>query len=329
MKKQTNYIILVLAIVLSGTLRAQQLPMFSQYLFNGFLINPAYAGLDGYTAVNVASREQWLGLPGAKPPMTNIVSYQTRLLNNSFVKKSASARRKMMSRYTSGRVGVGGYMFNDRNGNVSRTGILGTYAYHIKMGPNVMSYGISGTIVQYSIDKSNLSTEYQDQFIDNTNLTMYIPDISLGAVYSTKTYYGGLSVDQLLQSSLKFGKGQIDNSLKLFRTFNLTGGYRYEIDKLTALEPSMMFKMTQNMATQVDLTCRYYFQRDYWVGTSFRTIAGAAIIVMGGVTVDRYHFGYSFDYSLSSMRTQNYGTHEFMIAYKFGDNASRLRWLNR
>jgi hypothetical protein len=48
-------------LLVSNTLHAQQMPAYSQYTFNGFLLNPAVAGSEGYTAINVTSREQWSG----------------------------------------------------------------------------------------------------------------------------------------------------------------------------------------------------------------------------------------------------------------------------
>jgi hypothetical protein len=50
---------------------------------------------------------------------------------------------------------------------------------------------------------------------------------------------------------------------------------------------------------------------------------------MGGISVDKYHFGYAFDYTLKSIRKHTFGSHEFMFAVKFGDNARRYRWLKR
>ena len=57
--------ILYIAILLGGFLVdgwSQQVPLYSQYMLNGFLLNPAAAGSEGYTAVNLTAREQWIGL---------------------------------------------------------------------------------------------------------------------------------------------------------------------------------------------------------------------------------------------------------------------------
>jgi type IX secretion system PorP/SprF family membrane protein len=321
-----KYFVLVSLLVLGKFAYSQQVPILSQYLFNGFLINPAYAGLDGLQTVSLTSREQWVGIPGS--PKTQLVSYQTRLLKNSFVKKSASARRKAMNKYTSGRVGVGAVIFNDRRGVINRTGAQFTYAYHMKAGvASTLSMAVTGSFHQFYLDRGPLQKIGKDALLDNTSLNLFIPDMGFGMVYSSKKYYAGLSVDQLLQSYLKLGSN-IDKEYELKRQYYLTGGYKYDIDRESAVEPSMLFKMTSDYKMQTDFTCRYIFFKDYWAGLTFRT--GWAFVVMGGLSYQRYHFGYSFDYGFNQLyKNGNWGSHEFMFSYKFGDNASRLRWLNR
>jgi type IX secretion system PorP/SprF family membrane protein len=117
------------AIVLSfifSTSIAQQVPMYSQYIMNGFLINPSFAGRDGYTTVNLTVREQWVGLAGA--PSTYAASFQTRILKNSYISKSTSVRKKLIKPTKGGKVGLGGYVFNDNNGIMRRSGIQAAYA---------------------------------------------------------------------------------------------------------------------------------------------------------------------------------------------------------
>jgi hypothetical protein len=71
---------------ISGVALAQQVPMYSQYIMNGFLVNPSIAGRDGYSTINLTVREQWVGLADA--PSTYAASFQTRLLRNSYISKS-------------------------------------------------------------------------------------------------------------------------------------------------------------------------------------------------------------------------------------------------
>ena len=324
MKKKIIYISVMIVLFFGQKVEAQQLPVFSQYLFNGFLINPAYAGLDGLSAVTVTAREQWLGLPNS--PKTHIVSFQTRILKSSFVNKNASARRKLMSRSSRGRVGLGGYVFNDKNGIIDRTGAQLTYAYHIPMGESVLSFAASASMYQFSINRQKIElATTSDKLLDNTSMNMIIPDVGLGVVYTTETYYAGLSLSNLMQSYAKLGNN-MDQQFKTYRQANLTLGYRYEIDRDKTFEPSILLKTTNQLVTQVDITAKMHVN-DYWGGISYRT--GSAFVLMGGITVDKFSFGYAFDYNLNAIRQHSFGSHEIMVAYKFGNTPSRMRWLNR
>jgi type IX secretion system PorP/SprF family membrane protein len=219
MKKLITYLVL-LTLSLANTVKAQQLPLFSQYLFNGFLINPAYAGIDGLSTVSCVSREQWVGLPNA--PTTQMVSYQTRLLPESFVGQNSAVRQKIMSRFTSGRVGLGVTVFNDESGVIMRNGANLTYAYHLPLDQGgLLSMALTGSFSQFAIDKERLQlASSTDNLIDKNGLNMIIPDMGAGVVYSNKDFYAGLSVDQLFQAYLKFGSIQ-DSQYELYRELNL------------------------------------------------------------------------------------------------------------
>ena len=315
-------------ILISNTVKAQQLPLFSQYLFDGFLINPAYAGIDGLTTVSAVSREQWAGLPNA--PTTQMVSYQTRLLPESFVGQNAAVRQRLMSRFSNGRVGLGITVYNDESGIIMRNGANLTYAYHMPLEDGtLLSMALTGSFCQLSIDKQRLQlASSNDPLANNSALNMFIPDMGAGIVYSDRTFYAGLSVDQLFQAFLKFGPVK-DNQYQLLREFNLTGAYRLPMDDQgTVFEPNILIKTTEGTwATQMDLSGKVHFPNDFWLGLSYRT--GSALVLLTGVVLDQITIGYSFDYNINSIGNSTYGTHEIMLAYKFGNTPSRLRWLNR
>jgi type IX secretion system PorP/SprF family membrane protein len=294
-------------------------------MFNKFLVNPAVAGLDGFTSVNLTAREQWLGMPNA--PRTHSVSAQTRLIKGSFILSKNSVRKVTSQASRDSRVGVGLNIFNDKNGLVDRTGFQGTYAYHIEMDESELSFGLAASIFQFSINKSKMTLlESGDETIDNSDLAMWIPDLNFGMFYSAKNYYGGLSIEQLTQSSIQFGYSGY-NEYRLYRHYNLMGGYRYDINRDYSIEPSFLMKISDQARAQLDINAKLYIQNEYWAGVSFRT--GSAFVLMGGVSVDKYHFGYAFDYNLNSISKHSFGSHEFVIAVKFGDNARRFRWLKR
>ncbi len=334
---QFTFLILTFSISLS---KAQQLPVYSQYMMNAFLINPAVAGHEGYTAINVTAREQWLGMKEA--PGTYAISAQTRLLRNSYISRSASIkrRRRVMSR--SGRVGYGFYAFTDMAGAFNRTGIQGTYSYHISFSASQLSFGVSITGYQFRINEDKmLLLDEDDQLLLNTEKSAFIPDANFGVYYTDQHLYAGISAMQLFQSPLKLGADKDGPGFKMMRHYFLTAGYRFEIGRDILIEPSFLFKTTEKFMAQIDVNTKVYIKENYWAGLSYRTGGsyslveesfngkGSSAIIMGGVRVDKFYFGYAFDYTFNAIGARTMGSHEIMAAVKFGDNARRYKWLNR
>jgi type IX secretion system PorP/SprF family membrane protein len=320
---------IILSFIFGVTL-AQQVPMYSQYVMNGFLINPSYAGRDGYTTVNLTVREQWVGLSEA--PNTYAASFQTRILKDSYISKSTSVRRKQVRPSKGGKVGLGGYFFNDKNGIIRRTGIQGVYAYHIQMGqtggyPNNLSFGLALTAYQYALNTENLIYDLDDPYLNTYDRSVFIPDFNFGASFTTSKYYIGFAMTQMLRGSLMLGNAGDNKNFELGHYF-LSGGMKFPLIPNWTLEPSALIKSSDALfkSFQMDLTTRVYYKNDYWAGLSYRT--GDAIILLLGLKYDRFHFAYAFDFTLTDIRKQSFGSHEITLAVKFGESARRYRWIN-
>jgi type IX secretion system PorP/SprF family membrane protein len=314
-----------------GASLAQQVPMYSQYIMNGFLINPSFAGRDGYTTVNLTVREQWVGLAGA--PSTYAASFQTRILKNSFISKSTAVRKKIVKPTKGGKVGLGGYIFNDNNGIMHRTGISLAYSYHIPMGrtggiPNDLSFGLAMTAYQFAVNTTGAILNSQDDpLLNSYDRSVFIPDFNFGASFTTSKYYVGFAMTNLLRGSLVIADTSKNKTTQL-GNFYLTGGVKFPLTPDWTFEPSAFIKASDMFfkSVQMDLTARMYYREDYWAGISYRT--NDAVIAMFGLKYDRFYFAYAFDFTLTDIRKQSYGSHELSLAVKFGESARRYRWIN-
>jgi len=309
-----------------GASLAQQVPMYSQYIMNGFLINPSFAGRDGYTTVNLTVREQWVGLAGA--PSTYAASFQTRILKNSFISKSTAVRKKIVKPTKGGKVGLGGYIFNDNNGIMHRTGISLAYSYHIPMGrtggiPNDLSFGLAMTAYQFAVNTTGAILNSQDDpLLNSYDRSVFIPDFNFGASFTTSKYYVGFAMTNLLRGSLVIADTSKNKTTQL-GNFYLTGGVKFPLTPDWIFEPSAFIKASDMFfkSVQMDLTARMYYREDYWAGISYRT--NDAVIAMFGLKYDRFYFAYAFDFTLTDIRKQSYGSHELSLAVKFGESARR------
>lgn len=323
--------ILIFNTLLLYTSYSQQTPLFSQYVLNEFLINPANAGIDGMTTINLSGRKQWLGWEN--PPETYSASISTRILKGSFrilPGKSGSSLKKGPS----GRVGLGASFFTDRNGAINRTSFQFSYAYHIFIENSQLSFGLTAMTQQFKID---------DEFIDFNDggttdpvealvgKSTYMPDAAAGINFSTVKYHIGLSVFNIFQTPFSFGKPSFDSSdvqLKHPRHYHIIGRYRHALANPDwEVEPSFLLRTTEKFQMSADISSRLIYQKEYWGGLSIRT--SGEFIVLLGMKVNRVYFGYSFDYGFNDLSRMSYGSHEVAIAIKLGDSARRYRWLQR
>ena len=316
----------MLVCMITMTVKGQQLPLYSQYVMNGYLLNPAIAGHDGYTSFNLTARQQWLGFPNA--PQTKSFSAQTRLLKRSYVIKSRSVNNKTFKPSTHGRVGLGGFIYHDRNGAVERLGIQGSYAYHIFIRNNQLSFGLSAGLFQFRIKEEEITyLDDGDMVIEEgIRKVLYVPDANFGIYYMNFQYFAGISVNNMFQSYLKMGNRVLED-FKQLRHYYLIGGYRFYFSHDHELETSGLIKMTERFTIQADLGAKYYYRQDYWAGLYLRT--DKTLITLLGVRFNQVYIGYAFDYNLSTIRKYSWGSHELVLALKLGDSARRYRWLNR
>ena len=66
--KRLGILIALLVLVLPSF--GQQDPLFSQYMFNPLIINPAYAGSREALSATILHRSQWVGFDGAPTTQT-------------------------------------------------------------------------------------------------------------------------------------------------------------------------------------------------------------------------------------------------------------------
>lgn len=313
--------------ILAGVAYGQQLPLYSQYLYNRFLINPAVAGSDGYTSLNLTAREQWVGYSGA--PRTFSFSAQTRILKKSYILRQTKLRREVFRPATDGRVGLGGYVFSDKNGLIQRTGFQFSYAYHLWLQNSTqLSFGLALTGYHYKINEQQIDFEDPNEPWMNNNLRrgIFVPDATFGAYILNAKYCFGFSADQLFEASAKIANNAYEN-FRVNRHYYLFGAYDLEIDHGSVLQPSFLLMTSEQLMPQADIGLSYVYENNFWAGLAYRT--SGAIIANIGVKHENMFFGYAFDFTMQEIQRVTYGTHEITMAVKFGDNMRRYRWLDR
>ncbi len=325
--KKIAYLYIVWTIASLVNVDAQQSPVFSQYLVNKFLINPAVAGGSGISTVNLVARQQYLGFKNA--PRTFALSAQTRLMNDSYIMRALKVRKNpnQASRITN--VGLGANMYSDRNGIVNKTGIQLTYAYHINFNNRFqLSMGLSGSVFQYKLDDDGAYIhDSADPLLTGNKKQFWVPDATAGVYVTDDRFFAGFSLTDLFGSTLKLGSDPLSDNFRTARNYNTMAGYRFSLDENFLLEPSVFVRATK-YEVQTDFSTRLFFQDEYWLGVAYRT--NKTLISMVGVSVDMFYFGYAYDASLGSIRNYSSGSHELVMGLKFGSSdVRRFRWIKK
>ena len=82
---------------------AQDAPVYEQYVFDNTLLNPAFTGLVDIIQVKAAHRQQWIGYGQRNAPSTTFLMFRSRIKDRDG--------------------GLGGFLYTDRNGVNSQTGL--------------------------------------------------------------------------------------------------------------------------------------------------------------------------------------------------------------
>lgn len=291
-------IILVLfLLLLPFTGKAQQRPMYTQFMFNPYLMNPAIAGTFNYYQIRSGHRFQWQGFDGA--PVTNVISVYGPMENQP--------------------MGLGGVIFHDVVGVTSQLGARLSYAYNYPINAQYkISGGLSLGMLQYSLDASTLEffeAEQQQQKVHS----QIRPDASFGLYLYSSNFNFGIAADQIFRPKLDFEINDTTSAeafTRLVTHFYVMSGYKYFINRDWAIEPSIIFKKVKPSPIQVDLNIRGIYQNMIWAGISGRTSEGISFL-LGYIHENRIYAGFSYDMTLNDIGRYSSGTYEIMIGYKF------------
>ena len=303
MKRFYTIVLTLLAIGMVSQSQAQQDALYSQYMFNPFVINPGYAGSRESLSAVLLSRSQWLGIDGA--PRTQTLSVHSPI-----------ARRKMA---------LGLNISNDQIGPTRTTGASATYAYHLKFSKGKLSLALRGGIYSSMLDHSLL--DYQDpsdRFNQQGTVSATAPSFDFGAYYFTQRFYAGLAVTHLTQeefgydgaaASMNSGANSGDNS-GLDRHIMLMSGYAFSLNDNVVFKPSMLVKYVAAAPVNVDVNASFLFRKVFWLGASYRSGNGFVLMTEYNVT-DFLRLGYSYDIVTNALQSYNRGSHEIFIGADF------------
>jgi type IX secretion system PorP/SprF family membrane protein len=317
---------LTLVIVLTvGVLTAQQMPQYSQYLRNQYMINPGAAGVYDFTDVTIAGRMQWVGFDNA--PMTTYASVTAPLSSKPKERYNPSLRNSggpiKNPEINTGKIkhAVGGQLIGDQFGAFRKIQFAGTYAIHL---PITKSYNLSfGTKIGISNnsflqDRAVVANPSSDatygSFVANQASQNFL-NIGAGFYFYSDKLFLGVSADQLTRNMVSFGSGSANFNPTIHT--NITGGIKLNVSDNFTLTPAFLVKYMYPAPPSIEGSIQAEYMEWLWMGVSYRH--KDAIVAMAGLNItNKFKFGYSFDYSLSKFNNFTSGGHELVLGIMLG-----------
>lgn len=291
-----KFVLNIILLLLTQLVLGQQLPQFSQHMYNKQVLNPAVTGSEMYMVAQLTHRSQWIGFGNA--PTTQLLGLHSSINNNNF--------------------GLGGYLFNDSYGPFSNLGVNGSYAYHLKVSRKTkLGVGLSGTVSQFSVNGSKIQLNNDADPLVNltTSETNLKYNSSFGLLLHNDIYYFGISALNLIQQKDPLYKSDgMLGSLPSVYHFNAIGGIGIGLDKSNSIYPSFLVKYIPNNPIQVDFNLRYILENAFEFGVSYRT-GDAFIGVVNLYIMNDLNLIYSYDFTTSNMSKANKGSHEITLSY--------------
>ena len=293
--------LLVLLMMLSARVWGQQEAMYTQYMFNGMALNPAYAGSHNAVSMTLLARDQWSGIEGA--PSTQTFSIHSPLNNKQLA--------------------VGLNLIHDKITVFEQFGVNAAYAYRVKTKEGTLSMGMQVGFTQYKANLTDVTSQVSDD-VFSQDVQEFLPNLGAGVYYYTERYYAGLSAPKLINHDLDGGIEELDSDAKQSRHYFLTGGYVFDLSRRVKLKPNVLIKVVEGAPIQMDLNASVLYQEIIWFGISWRSFADFDAILELQLT-DQFKFGYSYDFAnTTDLRRVNSGSHEIMLNYRFRFNKRKM-----
>jgi type IX secretion system PorP/SprF family membrane protein len=290
---------------------AQQLPVFTQFPSDQLFFNPAYAGTKRVYDVRVNFRDQWVGFPDA--PVTEGLSLNYKLFGQD-------------------KMGIGAYIYQDVTGPTQRNDYTLCYSYHIKFPDVELSLGAAGSMMEYFVNGSKVTTYQQfDPTLDQAISThAWAPDASFGGLLFNDRFQLGVSVDNLISSNENLYKKYVPDTTKkgivgLVPHFYGYLGYNFSGNPDYVWESTLFAEDAAGTPIYLAYSLRVHVRQKFYVGLQYRMSDALALDL--GITIrDNFEVCYSYDLVTSALSHYTSGSQEITLIFStnsFGKNSKK------
>jgi len=280
-------------------------PVYSQYIHNGLMINPAYAGTRDALTAALSYRMQWMGIDDA--PRLQTFSLHTPMKND----KVALGLNARFMQY----------------GITKSSAVYAIYAYHLRLARGKLSFGLKAGVDMSNTDYNGLQgINMSDPVLPADGRLAYVfPNAGAGIYYFSDKLFAGMAVPSFLfYKSTGGGNTQAYHSFSEY-DFIFSAGGLITFSPNFKFKPSALLDLSMRNAkkiNQLDINGNFIISDLLWIGASWRTTEQ---VITGHLQVNlgqQLMLGFSYDYPAGRMNSYSQGSSEIILRYDFGSKVS-------
>ena len=304
--RNSKFLIVIFLLMINCLCKAQYHPQYSQYMFNGLALNPAYAGSQEVLNIATLCRNSQWGNSVEGAPVTYTFAGDFPLRNPQLA--------------------LGLLVFDDFINILKQTGAYLSYSFRVKAGDGKLSFGLqAGFDVQRENQTRLILIQADDPMFHLEKHSTFMPNAGVGVYYHTSRFFAGLSLPQLLTYS-PHTADSYKNKPSLSNTM-LYGGLMIPAGRDFIVKPSTLLQST-GTGILLDVNCNFLmFKEKLELGASWRN--NTTLVGMAQFRYQSFCIGYAYDFAIGKPGTIN-TSHEIMLRYdlKIKVNAASPLYLN-
>jgi len=272
---------------------AQQGIQYTQYMYDGSLINPAYAGADEALSISLLHRDQWSGLEGAPQSQTLSV--------HSLFKRP--------------QLGTGIFIHRESIGVHQNIQVAANLAYHLPLGnQRFLSFGLKTGMLNVKSDYQSLQNGNPDALVNDELFAGTDFNAGFGFYYRSKHWHMGYSIPSIINKTVNVNDtlslDPINLNHLLFNQFNIPIGQKF------MLSPSFLLKYFPGIPLSYDLNFLTSYKDVLTAGVSYRKQESVDFLVKFNLT-PQFQVAYAYDYPIGNTNRLTQGSNEIMVRYIF------------
>lgn len=293
---------MILFMSVSHIAGAQQLPLYSEYMFNTFEINPAYAGARDAIQITSMFRKQWTGFKTA--PQSTFLSIDMPIPDK--------------------RIGLGVKIVDDRDEITKTFGGQAAYSFKIPTGDySTLALGLQAGAMSFKSDFTRVDVIDPNDPSFSQVVNSVKVNFGTGIFFNTEYFFAGLSVPNLIRHNLRKNDPGNLSDIKQNMHVYFNTGYVFPVSDNLMVKPSILVRGLVGSPISFDVNTNLWIADMLSLGASYRNKSALVGLINIRVLPELY-MGYAYDHSISRLNIIAKGSHEVILRYEISNGRTSL-----